>query len=190
MAVEEPKYSLVTKDGAFEVRDYPGLVVAEVKVGGDRRSASSAGFRLLAGYIFGGNAGKKSIAMTAPVTQAAPKGSKIAMTAPVSLSGEPGEWMVQFTMPSEYTMDDLPVPNDQRVKLKPVPPVRMAVLTFSGLTGDTVVAHRTNDLLAQLRERKLTPTGSPTLARYDPPWTPWFMRRNEVMIPIADVAGF
>jgi hypothetical protein len=185
VAVEEPKYSVVTREGAFEVRDYPGVVVAEVRVGGDRRSASISGFRLLAGYIFGGNAGRKSIAMTAPVTQAAPTGTKIAMTAPVSLSGEPGDWTVQFTMPSEYSIDDLPTPNDQRVKIKVVSPKRMAVLKFSGLTGDSVVTQRTTDLEAIVRKRKLTSTGSPSLARYDPPWTPWFMRRNEVMIPVV-----
>ena len=96
MAVEEPKFRFVKADGDFELRDYPGQVVAEVAVGGDRRAASNEGFRLLAGYIFGGNAGSSRIAMTAPVSQAQVQGSKIAMTAPVTLAGEQGRWTVQF----------------------------------------------------------------------------------------------
>jgi len=185
MAVEEPKFQIVEADGDFEVRDYPGLTVAEVDVGGDRRAASSEGFRLLAGYIFGGNAGSGKIAMTAPVSQSQVKGSKIAMTAPVALQGEEGGWTVQFTMPSEYAIDDLPAPNDKRVHLRSLPPTRMAVLKFSGLTGDERVASQTERLEGLLRDHKLTPIGKPSLARYDPPWTLWFMRRNEVMVSVS-----
>lgn len=185
MAVEEPKFQIVEADGDFELRDYPGLVVAEVTVGGDRRAASNNGFRLLAGYIFGGNAGSSKIAMTAPVAQAQVQGSKIAMTAPVTLAGEEGRWTVQFTMPSEYGIGDLPVPNDKRVQLRSIPPARMAVLKFSGLTGDERVALKTERLRALLKDHNLSPVGEPSLARYDPPWTPWFMRRNEVMVPVS-----
>lgn len=185
MAVEEPKFQLVKADGDFELRDYPGLVVAEVTVGGDRGAASNEGFRLLAGYIFGGNAGSSKIAMTAPVSQAQVQGSKIAMTAPVTLAGEEGRWTVQFTMPSEYAMEDLPTPNDKRVQLRSMPPTRMAVLKFSGLTGDERVAQQTKKLNALLRNHELAPIGEPSLARYDPPWTPWFMRRNEVMVSVS-----
>lgn len=185
MAVEEPKFRLVKADGDFELRDYPGLVVAEVSVGGDRKAASNEGFRLLAGYIFGGNSGSSRIAMTAPVSQAQVQGSKIAMTAPVTLSGEEGRWTVQFTMPSEYAMEDLPTPNDKRVQLKSLPPARMAVLKFSGLAGDDRVAQQTERLEVLLRNNALAPIGEASLARYDPPWTPWFMRRNEVMVPVS-----
>lgn len=185
MAVEEPRFQLVKADGDFELRDYPGLVVAEVAVGGDRRAASNEGFRLLAGYIFGGNAGNSRIAMTAPVSQAQAQGSKIAMTAPVTLAGEEGRWTVQFTMPSEYALEDLPTPNDKRVQLRSTPPARMAVLKFSGLTGDERVAQQTGRLEALLRKHELAPIGEPSLARYDPPWTPWFMRRNELMVPVS-----
>ncbi len=185
MAIEEPKFKIAKADGDFEVRDYPGLIVAEVEVGGDRRGASSEGFRLLAGYIFGANAGKSEIAMTAPVTQSLVQGSKIAMTAPVTLAGEEGRWTVQFTMPSQYTLQELPTPNDKRVHLKSLPPGRIAVLKFSGLTGESRVAQQTEKLEARLRQHKLTPTGKPSLARYDPPWTPWFIRRNELMVPVS-----
>lgn len=191
MAVEEPKYNIVRADGDFEVRDYPDLVVAQVEVGGDRQAASNEGFRILAGYIFGGNAGDSRIAMTAPVSQAPAnaqsraQGSRIAMTAPVTLEGGAGRWTVQFTMPSKYTMAELPAPNDKRVQLRSLPPVRMAVLKFSGLTGDARVVQQTERLEALVREHNLTATGKPSLARYDPPWTPWFMRRNELMVPVS-----
>ena len=122
--------------------------------------------------------------MTAPVTQARTQGSKIAMTAPVNLAGTRGRWTVQFTMPSNYTLEALPVPNDERVHLKPLPPARVAVLKFSGLTNDGRVERQTERLEHLLRQHKLTPAGRPTLARYDPPWTPWFLRRNEWMVPI------
>ncbi|RYE07384.1 MAG: heme-binding protein [Hyphomicrobiales bacterium] len=185
MAVEEPKFQIVKSDGDFELRDYPALSVAEVTVGGDRKAASSEGFRLLASYIFGGNAGSSKIAMTAPVVQSPVKGRKIAMTAPVTLAGEEGRWTVQFTMPSEYAIEDLPAPNDKRVQLKSMPASRIAVLKFSGLTGDERVASQTERLEAELRDHKLSPIGKPSLARYDPPWTLWFLRRNELMVSVS-----
>lgn len=186
MAVEEPKFQIVKADGDFELRDYPGLVVAEVTVGGDRRAASNEGFRLLTGYIFRGNAGNSKIAMTAPVSQAQVQGSKIAMTAPVTLAGEQGRWTVQFTMPSEYAMQDLPAPNDKRVQLRSMPATKMAVLKFSGLTGDDRVAQQIERLEALLRKHNLSPIGQPSLARYDPPSTPSVIQRNEVIVPVSD----
>lgn len=185
MAVEEPKFQIVKSDGDFELRDYPGLLIAEVAVGGDRKAASSEGFRLLASYIFGGNSGSSKIAMTAPVVQSQVKGRRIAMTAPVTLAGEEGRWTVQFTMPSEYVIEDLPAPNDKRVQLKSMPASRMAVLKFSGLTGDERVASQTERLETALRDHKLSPIGKPSLARYDPPWTLWFLRRNELMVSVS-----
>jgi hypothetical protein len=99
VAVEEPAFRTVLSDGGFEVRDYPGLIVAEVTVTGERKEAANKGFRLLAGYIFGGNKRRQSIAMTAPVAQA-PVHEKIAMTAPVTQIQQGGTWIVRFTMPS------------------------------------------------------------------------------------------
>ncbi len=187
MAVEEPAHSVILKEAAIEVRDYPALVAAEVSVGGDRDEASSAGFKLLAGYIFGGNTRKQSIAMTAPVVQTASE--KIAMTAPVIQSGDARGWTVRFIMPAQYTMQTLPTPNDARVHLVPVAPARMAVVRFSGLAGAADVARRTAELEAFMARRSLRPAGQPSLARYDPPWTLWFLRRNEVFIPVARTAG-
>jgi hypothetical protein len=188
MAIEEPKYSLALKDGAFELRDYAASVVAEVTVTGNQDEAGRRGFSLLAGYIFGGNTTRQKIAMTAPVTKI-PKGQTIAMTAPVTqIAGQDqgaGEWLVRFTMPANYGLDDLPVPKDPAVSLHAQPPARFAVLRFSGLAGEAKVTEATKRLLAWVAARGLVMTGSAQISRYNPPWTPWFLRRNEVMVPVA-----
>jgi hypothetical protein len=184
MATEEPAFVLAAHEGDFEVRDYPALVAAEVSVTGSRDEAANAGFRLLAGYIFGGNTRRQSIAMTAPVVQARPTSETIAMTAPVTQTGGAGAWVVRFVMPSTYTLETLPTPNDARVRLIPVPAARYAVVRFSGLAQPADVERRTATLRAFIERRGLRAIGAASLARYDPPWTLWFMRRNEVWIPI------
>lgn len=189
MSIEEPKFSRVIKDGAFELRDYSASVAAEVTVKGDQHSAGNRGFRLLAAYIFGGNAKAQKIAMTAPVTKRpitnTPVSETIAMTAPVTqVAGSSGEWRVWFTMPHAYSLGDLPIPNDPKVQLKAQAPARFAVLRFSGLTGVARVAEQSAKLMALAKAKGLIPTGPIALARYDPPWTLWFLRRNEVMLPI------
>jgi len=183
MAVEEPAFKAVLHDGAFEVRDYPALVVAEVTVSGDQKEAASKGFRLLANYIFGGNKRRQSIAMTAPVAQA-PTSEKIAMTAPVTQTQSANEWVVRFTMPSAYSMETLPEPDDPKVHLRVVPPARVAVLQFSGLARKDDVAAKTAELEKLAGTHRLRAIGPASLAQYDPPWTRWFMRRNEVMMPV------
>lgn len=184
MATEEPAFTGVSRDGNVELRDYPELVVAEATVAGEQKAAASEGFRLLAGYIFGGNRRRESIAMTAPVSQAAAS-EKIAMTAPVAQTRtDTGRWVVRFTMPRKYTMQTLPVPNDARVSLRRLPPARLAVLRFSGLAQPDEVAARSSELLAWVAAHHLRATGPVTLAQYNPPWTLWFMRRNEVMVEI------
>lgn len=185
MAVEEPKFQVSVHEGAFEVRDYPALVAAEVEVSGSREEAANAGFRLLAGYIFGGNTRRESIAMTAPVVQAPTSSQKIPMTAPVIQTGNAGAWTVRFIMPEGATLQSLPMPNNPQVKLVALAPQRFAVVRFSGLAGQADVAQRTETLRAFIARRGLTAAGPPSLARYNPPWTLWFMRRNEVMIPLA-----
>ena len=125
MAAEEPSYTLVERVGSIEIRDYPGLIHAEVTVRGDRQTATRRGFQPLANYIFGGNQPREDIAMTAPVT-ASRSGQSIAMTAPVTSepAGE-GEWVVSFIMPSEWTMETVPVANDPDVRLREAPPLRV-----------------------------------------------------------------
>ena len=188
MATEEPAFTVSMKEGAFEVRSYPALVAAQVNVTGSRNEASKAGFKLLAGYIFGGNTRKQSIAMTAPVVQAPAGSEKIAMTAPVlqtPMPGQSGAWTVRFIMPAAYTLDTLPTPDDAKVQLLALPPARFAVVTFSGLAREDDVALRTAELNAFIAGKALQAAGPPAVARYNPPWTPWFMRRNEVLIAVT-----
>ena len=184
LAIEEPKYTLDLQEGSFEIRDYQGAVVAEVTVTGEQREAASKGFRLLAGYIFGGNRRHQGIAMTAPVAQER-TGQTIAMTAPVTQTRSEGAWVVRFTMPSAYSMDTLPEPNDPKVHLRVLPPTRFAVLQFSGLARKDDVATKTAELEKLAGTHHLRAIGPASLAQYDPPWTLWFMRRNEVMLPVA-----
>ncbi len=183
MAVEEPAFRSVVQDGVFEIRDYPALVVAEVTATGEQKEAASKGFRLLAAYIFGGNRRKQGIAMTAPVTQEV-AGERIAMTAPVIQTQMARDWVVRFTMPSGHSLETLPEPSDARVRLRVTPPARFAINRFSGLARPHDVAAKTAELLEWMQRRHLRRAGPASLAQYNPPWTPWFMRRNEVMIPI------
>jgi hypothetical protein len=185
MATEEPAYRVSLGEGAIEVREYPALVVAEVAVSGDRQDAANAGFRLLAGYIFGGNTRRQGIPMTAPVLQAQPSGVSIPMTAPVTQSGVGNQWVVRFVMPVAYKLEMLPVPNDSKVRLFEMPPSRYAVVRFSGLAGEKDIGEKTAELQRFIHARGLRATGPAELARYDPPWTLWFMRRNEVRFPLA-----
>jgi hypothetical protein len=184
MSIEEPKFTVALKDGAFEIRDYAASIVAEVTVTGDQKEASSKGFRLLAGYIFGGNATRQKIAMTAPVTKTATS-EKIAMTVPVTLIAGGSDWLVRFTMPARYALADLPVPNNKAVRIRAVPAARFAVLRFSGLAGEAKVAAKTEQLMEIIKAHGLVVGGPSSIARYNPPWTPWFLRRNEVMVPVA-----
>lgn len=184
MATEEPRFTVALKDGAFEERLYPAMVVADVTLGGDRNQSVNQGFRRLAGYIFGANRMRQSIAMTAPVVQTKAVGEKIAMTAPVVQARDGGQWVIRFIMPAGSDVATLPTPNDARVHLKSVPASKVAVARFSGLAGEADVEKQTAALRAFMAAHHLTPMGPPALARYDPPWTPWFMRRNEIWIPL------
>ncbi|MGB7816682.1 MAG: heme-binding protein [Methylotenera sp.] len=185
MAIEEPKFELIEKANSFELRAYKPMILAEVLVDGDMDSASSKGFRLIADYIFGNNKSKsgssEKISMTAPVI-VEPKSEKISMTAPVSLQETSGKWRVHFVMPSQYTLETLPTPNNPQVMLREVSSKKFAVVRFSGLAGNIKTAKKMEELLAWVVSKKLKPIGTPELARYNPPWTLPFLRRNEVMV--------
>ena len=185
MAIEEPKYAVFLHEGAYEIRDYQAAVVAEVTVTGDQHGAARKGFRLLAGYIFGGNTRRQSIAMTAPVALERTN-VRIAMTAPATQTPADGAWVVRFTMPDGYSLETLPAPNDPRVKLRTIAPARFAVIRFSGLASMASVEARTAELLAFAKERHLHLIGPASLAQYNPLWTLWFMRRNEVMFQLEN----
>jgi hypothetical protein len=188
MATEEPKYSLIEKDGAFEVRAYDSKLIAEVVLDGEMSDATSAGFRLLADYIFGNNTAasgrSEKISMTAPVT-VEPRSEKIAMTAPVAIQSEQKGWRVWFVMPSQFSLATLPKPNNPLVVIKPIAAKRYAVVRFSGWVDDEKMQAKVKELSAWLAVKKLTSKGQPELARYNPPWTLPFLRRNEVMLEIT-----
>lgn len=187
MATEEPSYQLIEKSGEFELRQYAPMIVAEAYVEGSLDEASSAGFRLIADYIFGNNriqaggSGEK-IAMTAPVI-AESASQKIEMTAPVTAERTAGRWRIHFVMPSRYTMATLPAPNNPRVALREVPGHKSAAIVFSGLAREDNLKAKTEALLAWMTRRGLDPASTPQLARYNPPWTLPFLRRNEILVP-------
>jgi hypothetical protein len=191
MAIEEPSYTIREQEGNIEIRDYPALIAAEVNISGDRFTAVKSGFRLLAAYIFGGNQRNQKIDMTAPVIQTQTTEEMIPMTAPVTQTTASGEdqWIIRFMMPKSYSLDTLPTPNDQRVKLIVLPTTRFAVIRFSGLANELDIEKKTSELIAFITLSNLISSGTPTLARYNPPWTLWFMRRNEIMIPLLVEAG-
>ncbi len=206
MAIEEPGFDRLEKVDNIEVRQYRPFIVAETFVDGDMSSASSKGFRLIADYIFGNNlsareSGIKSseksekIAMTAPVSvEPAVPSETIAMTAPVSVEPlgdstikmtQGKRWRVQFAMPSEYSMATLPKPRNPAVTLREVPSKRFAVLVFSGFSGEEKVQQKVDELLVWLKAKNKRAIAAPQLARYNPPWTLPFMRRNEILVEVA-----
>jgi hypothetical protein len=197
-ATPEPKFDLLGQSGRLEVRRYHPRLVAQTTVDAPYDDAANVGFRRLADYIFGSNTTSASIEMTAPVgiAPAQPKssGTTIEMTAPVTISpnnSSATQYVVTFTMPEHYTRASLPNPNNPQIVISELPPKTYAAIRFSGYTGADTVQARTNELRAFIKSARLIPldpsTGAtPAVARYDPPWTlPWF-RRNEILIEIQD----
>ncbi len=182
--VETPRYATVLQDGAVEVRDYPPLIVAEVRRQGGRQESLSQGFGPLARYIFAKERAGERIAMTAPVIQQRPEA--IAMTAPVTQSRmEGGDWAVRFIMPSRYDLKDLPAPASKDVRLSEIPARRVAAIRFSGRTTDAVLAEKESELRAWMAARGMMPAALPVFAYYNDPFTPGPLRRNEVLIDLA-----
>ncbi|MBN8522016.1 MAG: heme-binding protein [Alphaproteobacteria bacterium] len=187
----EPSWQSVKKDGAFEIRSYDPMIVAEVTTTGPRKEAINDGFRLLADYIFGNNISAQKMAMTVPVIQQPGNDSseKIQMTAPVTQQpgDEQNQWRVRFVMPAEFTVDTLPKPKDSRVKIISVPAYQTAVVVFSGLNSDSNLTAHQDQLMAWIKNNNLKPKPgvTPTFAYYNPPWTLPFMKRNEIMVTLA-----
>jgi len=179
---ESLNYSLIKKDDNFELRLYPAHIKAEVHfTDKSYQRAIYDGFRVLAGYIFGGNMGASEISMTSPVQVT--KSSQIAMTTPVLTEGDE-DYSVAFIMPSEYTMETLPKPTDPDIRIVQSEEHYMAALRFSGYFSHAKVRKAQDRLKARLEDEKLSPIGDFIAARYDPPWVPWFMARNEVLIKV------
>jgi hypothetical protein len=183
MATEEAKYTVVKKEEAFELRNYTPHIVAEVVVEGGIDEASNKAFGRLFGYISGKNQTRRKVAMTAPVSQV-PAAEKISMTAPVGQQSIGNKWAVSFMMPASYTMETLPIPNDASVILREVPARRVASIRYTGAWSEKRYLEHKAKLETWVMKNKLKVSGEANWARYDPPFKPWFMRRNEILIPV------
>jgi hypothetical protein len=183
-ATEEPDYQVVRQLAEIEVRQYAAYAVAEVVVPGPAGEAGSQAFPILAGYIFGKNKGERKFAMTAPVTQAAVP-VKLEMTAPVTQTAAPGGFLVQFVLPKGVTAASAPEPLDARVQLREVQPGQVAAIRYSGFWSQANDSEHLAKLQAALRAADLAWEGAPVYSRYNAPFTPWFLRRNEIWLQVA-----
>jgi hypothetical protein len=183
MAIEEAKYKVAEKDDRFEIRDYAPHILAETIVEGDLEEAGNKAFNRLFRYISGDNRSRTKVTMTAPVSQQ-PMGEKIKMTAPVEQRRVQEKWAVSFMMPASYTLKILPEPEDPNITLRQVPARRMAAVHYSGFWSEKRYLRYKLELESWIQERGLTVVGDLIWARYNPPFTLWFLRRNEILIPI------
>jgi effector-binding domain-containing protein len=183
MAIEEANYKVVKKDNEFEIRDYAPHILAETVVEGDLEEAGNNAFNRLFRYISGDNRSRDKVKMMGPVSQE-PIGEKIKMTAPVGQQRFQEKWAVSFMMPASYTLETLPEPEDPKVTLRQVPARRIATVCYSGFWSEKGYLRYKLELESWIRERGLTIVGDPIWARYNPPFTPWFLRRNEILIPV------
>jgi effector-binding domain-containing protein len=170
-------------DGVFQVRQYAPQVVAETMVAGTLEKAGNQAFRPLFRYISGANRSQEKIAMTAPVAQQR-DGEKIAMTAPVGQEAMGNQWAITFLMPAHFTLETLPVPTDEKVHLRAIPARRMATVRYSGTWSERRYEQNLTRLREWVKAQNLTASGNPVWARYNAPFTPWFLRRNEILLPL------
>jgi len=187
MAIEIPQYEVLKKEGKFELRRYKGYIKAEVGVTADSyNQATTDGFRIIADFIFGNNVKRQQISMTAPVVQNVQSSEHIAMTAPVNVGIVKNKvYKISFIMPSKYNLSTLPVPNNKKVKIVRIGTFKAAVIRFSGFINERVLNARTGELEEWIRNNQLKSIGVQDIARYNPPWTPWFLRRNEIIIHLT-----
>ena len=178
---------MINVDGKFEIRDYTTHILAETVVEGDFKEAGNEAFKRLFRYISGDNRSRDRVAMTAPVSQES-MGEKIKMTAPVGQQRLQEKWTVSFMMPASYTLKTLPEPEDPKVTLRQVPARRIAAVRYSGFWSEQNYLRYKLELESWIKEKGFTSVGDPIWARYNPPFTPWFLRRNEILIPINIVA--
>jgi SOUL heme-binding protein len=183
--IEEPSYTLVENRDGYEIREYASYIVAEVEVEGDMREALNTGFRQLAGYIFGGNTTKTSISMTAPVMDTTWASENIAMTVPVmdTLSNS-GKHIVAFTMPSKYTLENLPKPDNANIRFRVVENTRRAILRYTWYATEARVDAKKKSLIEWLTRDGYTMKWDIISAQYNPPLSFPLLRRNEVMVDI------
>ncbi len=169
--VEEAEYTVVRTLGNLEIRRYAPMILASVKGLSDNEA-----FGILFRYITGNNKSRKDIAMTTPVVSEQDSSEEIAMTAPVVTDRQ----TFSFVLPSGYSMETAPIPLDQRINIVEIRPRHVAVIRFRGRASSSQVQKKTEEMLTTLGENGLNPRGRPFLMRYNPPFTPGFLRRNEV----------
>ena len=182
--VEKPKYIVNFTEVDIESRSYDSMIVAEVLIKNSREESISQGFRVLADYIFGNNVSAEKIPMTAPVIEQ--KSEKIPMTAPVKQQIKDNIWSIQFIMPAQYSMDSLPKPNNNTVKIKLIPPADYVVIKFNGKNENKNIQIHEDKLKEFIEKKDLEVKGKPIYAFYNPPWTIPILRRNEIMIEIKN----
>lgn len=188
MSIESPHYETLRRDGSFELRRYDNHVIANVHITArDPADATNSGFRPLADYIFGNNHASDRISMTVPVTAGRVCCQRIPMAAPVTAEKREHDYVVSFSMPSSYSIDELPRPNNPDVELEEIAAHEAAVVRFSGHVRGKEAAQAQAKLEAWIQAQGLAPAGEPMLAQYDAPWKPGFARHNEILIPIADL---
>ena len=187
MAIEEPSFRVLEHNGAFELREYAPYLVAETRVEASFTDAGNAAFQRLFRYISGKNTSQQKIAMTAPVTQSrsGASGEKIAMTAPVTQVAAGEGYRVAFTLPSTYQLATAPKPLDPTIEIREVPAQLIGCWRYSGRWTDANYRDNERQLRTAIQARGLKVRGEPILARYNPPFMPWFLRRNEVWIPVS-----
>lgn len=187
-ALEQPQYTVIQKSELYEIRKYEPYIVAEVVVPGPESEAGGQAFSLLGGYIFGKNKGERKLEMTAPVVQtpvAAPASStKIEMTAPVVQTPTQNGFLVQFMMPTAFTLATLPEPTDAKVKLREVAGKTVAAHQYSGGWSQSNYDEHLNILKAALTKAGVKTQGEPMYSRYNGPMTPWFLRKNEIWLNV------
>lgn len=179
--VEQMDYTVVKKMNGYEIREYSAHIEAQTTVKGTYGESLNRGFGILAGYIFGRNTKRESIAMTAPVVA---KAEKIAMTAPVVATTKGSSQTISFGMPRAYTLKTLPQPDDARVKLVSVPAKKFAVIRFAGYRTEAQTKSKQAKLLSLLARDRTATTGSVAYAGYNPPWTPPWLTRHEVLVEV------
>ena len=183
VGIEKAKYRVIERTGKFEIRQYQAQILAETLVDSDFDDAGNIAFGRLFNYISGNNRRKESIAMTAPVNQKA-SSEKISMTAPVNQQRSGTEWAISFVMPSKYTRQTIPEPLDSNVTLRDVPPRKIAAVRYSGTWSRKRYEANKSRLEQFIADKDLKIIGDAVFARYDPPFQLWFLRRNEVLIPV------
>jgi len=184
MAVEEAEYTVLLTEENFEIRWYEPHILAETMVNSDFDSAGNMAFSRLFKYISGNNTSQQKVEMTSPVAQEAAS-EKIDMTSPVGQQRDKDRWAVSFMMPATYTLETLPKPKNPQVVLRQVPARYIAAVRYSGVWSEKAFRLHKGELESWLKENGRRVVGEPVWARYNPPFMPWFLRRNEILMPIA-----